>query len=150
MTRILEPGGELVLHLYNQLSTKTIAKVIRMSPRWQPRFNAPFRAVFRSVSPFAPWPLDYDLYNTVSQVRRWFADAGLSTDRVRGAGFGFHKWVFDGFMISAWLERRCPAAWGRYLNASLRLQEFLGRRWPFSGFMEKIVVKGVKRPAAGS
>ena len=41
MTRALAPGGELILHLYNQLSTKTISKTIRMSPRLQPLFNAP-------------------------------------------------------------------------------------------------------------
>lgn len=149
MTRTLVPGGELTLHLYNQLSTKTISKTIRMSPRLQPLFNAPFRAVFRSLSPFAPWPLDYDLYNSVSQIRGWYTEAGLSTDQVRGAGFGFHKWVFSSFMIAAWLERHYPVALERYLNASLLLQEFLGRRWPFNVIMEKFVMKGVKRPATG-
>jgi LSD1 subclass zinc finger protein len=148
MDRVLEPAGELVLHLYNQYTTKSIAKAIRMSPRWQPIFNAPFRALFRSMSPFSPWPLDYDLYNSVPQIRRWFRESGLSVVRVRGAGFGFHKWVFDGFAIAAWLERRFPKVWGHYLDASLHLQEFLGRRWPFNLVMEKFVVKGRKRFAS--
>lgn len=147
MDRVLGPGGELVLHLYNQYTTKTIAKSIRMSARWQPIFNAPFRALFRSMSPFAPWPLDYDLYNSVPQVSQWLRESGLSVVEVRGAGFGFHKWVFDAFAIAAWLERRFPGAWERYLNLSLHLQEFLGRRWPFNRVMEKFVVKGHKRPS---
>jgi LSD1 subclass zinc finger protein len=137
MNRVVEPGGELTLHLYNQYTTKSIAKAIRMSSRWQPIFNAPFRAIFRWMSPFSPWPLDYDLYNTVPQIRRWFRESGLSVIQVRGAGFGFHKWVFDGFAIAPWLERRFPRLWGNYLNASLCVQEILGRRWPFNLVMEK-------------
>jgi len=145
MDRVLQPGGELVLHLYNKYTSKSIAKAIRMSPRWQPVFNAPFRAMSRWISPFGPWPLDYDLYNTVPQISRWYRELGLSVVQVRGAGFGFHKWVFDGFGIAAWLEKRLPKAWGRYLDASLRIQEFLGRRWPFNVVMEKFVIKGLKR-----
>jgi ubiquinone/menaquinone biosynthesis C-methylase UbiE/uncharacterized protein YbaR (Trm112 family) len=146
MARVLRPGGELLLHLYNDLSSKAAIKRIRMSRRWGPILNAPFRALFRSMSPFAPWPLDYDLYNSVPQVSAWLRSCGVEPQALRGAGFGFNKWLLDGLLIAAWLESHRPQLLQRYLAGSLRLEEALGRLRPFNYFMEKFVLKGVKAP----
>ena len=96
MVRVCEPGGAIVLHLYNSLTTKNISKKIRES-RLQPLFNAPFRALFRSLSPFSKWPLAYDHYNSAFEARRWFRNLGVNVEQIRGEGFGFNKWLVDEF-----------------------------------------------------
>lgn len=148
MMRVLETGGQTVIHCYNDLNTKAVAKRIQMSEFWQPLVNAPFRALHRGLSPFGPWGLDYDKYSTVPQIRRWIERYGGSVTRVHGTGFGFNKWLVDGFMIAARLEREHPDVLRRYLDWSFRLEQALGRVVPFSYVMEKFVVKGVK--VAGS
>jgi ubiquinone/menaquinone biosynthesis C-methylase UbiE/uncharacterized protein YbaR (Trm112 family) len=143
MTRVLSGGGELVLHCYNDLSSKAFIKRIRQS-RFSSLLNAPFRAAFRTMSPFAPWPFDYDRYNTVPQVRRWMRRNGLAVSTIRGAGFGFNKWLLADFLIAPWLERHRPGVLKGYLGTSILLERALGRLWPFNYVMEKFVVKGAK------
>ena len=148
MARMVAPGGEVTLHCYNDLSSKAVVKRIRQSRLGPAVLNAPFRLLFRSMSPFAPWELAYDQYNTVPQLRRWLRDAGMRMTKVRGTGFGFNKWLLTGFMVAPWLERHRPELLRRYLAASLRAEEALGRHWPFNYFMEKFVVQGAKVPAS--
>jgi ubiquinone/menaquinone biosynthesis C-methylase UbiE/uncharacterized protein YbaR (Trm112 family) len=144
MSRVLEPGGELTLHCYNRASSKGLVKKLRES-RLGPLLNAPFRAAFRTLSPFGPWPLDYDAYNTAFELRRWMREAGVEPVQVRGTGFSPNKWFLADFLLAPRLERRAPTLFARYLEASLRWEERLGRRRPFSYLMEKFVLRGVKR-----
>lgn len=144
MVRAVRGGGEIVIHCYNDASTKALAKRLRES-RWQRVANAPFRTLFRTLSPFPPWGIEYDRYSTVPQIARWLRESGAQVERVRGSGFGFNKWLVDGFMLAPALEKRAPRVLDAYLAASLRAEERLGRRRPFSYVMEKFVVKAVKR-----
>jgi ubiquinone/menaquinone biosynthesis C-methylase UbiE len=145
MVRVLSSGGRSVIHCYNQLSTKALAKHIRMSPRWQPILNAPFQKLHEGLSPFAPWGLEYDCYNTVTQISRWLDESGVFVEQVRGTGFGFNKWFLDGFLIAPRLERDHPEWLRRYLDLSMKLEDVLGRLSPFNRVMEKFVVGGRKR-----
>ena len=134
-----------MIHVYNDLSTKAVTKRIRMSPRWQPRVNAPFEKLHEGLSPFAPWGLDYDHYNTVREIRGWLEEAGASVETVRGTGFGFNKWFLDGFLIAPRLERDHPSWLEGYLGLSMKVEETLGRMAPFNRVMEKFVVGGRRR-----
>lgn len=144
MLRVLRADGQTVLHLYNHWSSKTLAKAIRMSPRWQPVVNRPFQALHRSLDPFPPWELDYDEYNTVPQVQRWLERHGARVLQVRGAGFGFNKWLLNGFLIVPRLQRDRPDWLRRWFGWSLRAETALGRRAPFNRFMEKFVLRAQK------
>jgi SAM-dependent methyltransferase len=144
MARVLAPGGEITLQCYNDLSSKGLVKRLRQSRLGSAVLNAPFRLLFRTMSPFGPWELEYDQYNTVPQVRRWLRDAGVRVTKVRGTGFGFNKWLLAGFMVAPWLEKHRPEILKRYLAVSLRAEEALGRHSPFSSVMEKFVLQGVK------
>jgi ubiquinone/menaquinone biosynthesis C-methylase UbiE len=146
MSRVTETGAEIVLHLYNHWTTKTVAKTIRMSRRWQPIINKPFQWLHRSLSPFGPWMLEYDCYNSVPQLRRWFTESGAQTVQVRGAGFGFNKWLLDGFLVGAWLEQHHPSWLSAYLRFSLAAEEFFARIWPANIVMEKFVIKAIVKP----
>ncbi|MGH7467398.1 MAG: methyltransferase domain-containing protein [Longimicrobiales bacterium] len=143
MARVLRPSGEMIMHCYNGVSSKGVVKRIRQT-RLAPILNAPFRAIFRSMSPFEPWGIPYDQYNSAWQVKRWLRASGTSVKMVRGASFGFNKWFLSGFMIIPWVERKNPALVKRYLNWSLRTELVLGRLWPFSHLMEKFVIKSRK------
>jgi ubiquinone/menaquinone biosynthesis C-methylase UbiE/uncharacterized protein YbaR (Trm112 family) len=144
IARVLRPGGEVTMHCYNELSSKAVVKHVRQG--WLGRvLNAPFRALFRTLSPFAPWELAYDKYNSVPQVRRWLRRGGVRMTQVLGAGFGFNKWFMGGFLVAPWLERKRPKLLQAYLAASLRAEEAAGRIWPFNYFMEKFVMRGVKQ-----
>ena len=145
MVRVVGVGGEAILHCYNAFSTKGLVKRIRES-RWQRVLNAPFQALFRTLSPFRPWEPEYDAYSTVPQIRRWLRDSGAEVVQVRGSGFGFNKWLLDDFLVAPWLEKHSPRTLERYLAASLRLEDMLGRVAPLSYAMEKFVIRGVKRP----
>ena len=147
MVRVLRPGGEIILHCYNSASSKGAVKRLRQS-RLAPVLNAPFRALFRTLSPFAPWDLQYDQYNTVSQVCRWLRQEGVKVTVVRGTGFGFNKWLLTEFMVAPWLEKHHPAILKRYLDGSLRAEEAIGSLPFFSYVMEKFVLKGRKLAAA--
>jgi ubiquinone/menaquinone biosynthesis C-methylase UbiE/uncharacterized protein YbaR (Trm112 family) len=141
MVRVCDSGGRVVLHLYNSLTTKNIAKTIRGS-RLQPLFNAPFRMLFRTLSPFAKWPLDYDHYNSAFEARRWLKTLGVEVEEIRGEGFGFNKWLVEDFFIAPFLQKRGLLT--RYLAASTRWENrFKGVR-PAKYFMEKFVVRGRK------
>jgi ubiquinone/menaquinone biosynthesis C-methylase UbiE len=143
MVRVLRPAGELTLHCYNDASSKGVVKRIRQS-RLGPILNAPFRALFRTMSPFRPWELEYDQYNTVPQVNRWLRQSGARNIGTLGTGFGFNKWLLAGFLVAKWLEKRHPAVLKRYLAGSLRTEETVGRWWPISIVMEKFVIRAVK------
>ena len=147
MVRVVRSGGELTIHCYNDLSSKGVVKRIRQS-RFAPVLNAPFRALFKSMSPFGPWELEYDQYNTVPQVSRWLRQGGARVTTVRGTGFGFNKWLIDGFMVGPWLEKHHPTILKRYLATCLRAEESVGRYAPFNRIMEKFVVKCVKDGAS--
>ena len=116
-----------------------------MSKTWQPRVNAPFEKLHRSLSPFAPWGLDYDNYSSATQVERWLDQAGADSVKVRGTGFGFNKWFIDNFMLAPWLEAHAPAVLERYLSASMVGGGDDRANRPFNRWMEKFVVKGRKR-----
>lgn len=148
LSRVLRAEGEVTLHCYNDLSSKAVVKRLRQS-RLAPIVNAPFQALSKSLSPFGPWELQYDQYNTVPQVRRWLGSAGVRVTKVLGAGFGFNKWLLSGFMVAPWLERHGPGLLKRYLAVSLSTEGVVGRYWPFNYLMEKFVVRGVKAPANG-
>ena len=143
MVRVVQHGGETVLHCYNELSSKALVKHIRQS-RLAAFLNAPFRAAFRSLAPFSAWGSEYDHYSTVSQIKRWLKERGVKVCKVRGCGFGFNKWLLDEFMIFAWMERRHPQVLDRYFTLSLRAEETIGRMSVLNRFMEKFVMKGVK------
>jgi len=145
IARVLRSEGEVTLHCYNELSSKAVVKRLRQS-RLAPIVNAPFRAISSSLSPFAPWEIEYDQYNTVPQVSRWLRRGDVRVTKVRGTGFGFNKWLLGGFMIATWLERYHPKLLKAYLSASLRSEEAAGRLWPFSWVMEKFVIQGIKAP----
>lgn len=144
MSRVCKPEGEATIHCYNEWNSKSVVKHLRMS-RWAPVANAPFRLLSRSLSPFGPWGIEYDRYNSVPQLRRWLKEAGMRVAMVRGTGFGFNKWFLDDFNISPWLEKRWPSVLKAYLAVSLKLETALGSVWPFSYIMEKFVIRGVKR-----
>jgi ubiquinone/menaquinone biosynthesis C-methylase UbiE/uncharacterized protein YbaR (Trm112 family) len=131
MSRVCKAGGEATIHCYNEWNSKSLTKHLRQS-RWAPVANYPFRLLSKSLSPFSPWGIDYDRYNSVPQLRRWLRGAGMRIAVVRGTGFGFNKWFLDEFMISAWLEKRWPSALRAYLVVSHRLETILGGVWPFS------------------
>jgi ubiquinone/menaquinone biosynthesis C-methylase UbiE/uncharacterized protein YbaR (Trm112 family) len=147
MARVCKVGGHAIIHCYNNLSSKGVMKRIRES-RLAPVLNFPFRAVFRSLSPFARWEIPYDKYSTGMQIRRWLKQCGVRTTEVRGAGFGFHKWLFEGFMLAPVMEARAPKVLKTYLATSLKMQDTIGGVWPFNYLMEKFVIKGIK--TAGS
>ncbi len=150
MARVLRAEGQVTLHCYNDLSSKGLVKRLRQS-RFAPLVNAPFRALSGNrLSPFAAWELEYDQYNTVSQVSRWLRRSGVRIGKVRGTGFGFNKWLLSGFMVAPYLERHRPDLLKRYLAASLRCEEVAGRLWPFSYLMEKFILQGVKAPLDGN
>ncbi|MEO5367856.1 MAG: class I SAM-dependent methyltransferase, partial [Magnetococcus sp. WYHC-3] len=141
MARLVRPGGDLILELYNSLNLKTLYKNLRMSP-WQKVANAPFRLLFRSLSPFPPWGLDYDAYNHWWQVRGWMTAAGLAGFRGRGVGFGFHKYLFQPFFIDAQWRRRHPSSLVRWYAACESLERRIGH-WPlFRHGMEKFTLAG--------
>jgi ubiquinone/menaquinone biosynthesis C-methylase UbiE len=147
ISRVLRTGGEVTLHCYNELSSKAVVKHVRQS--WVGKvLNWPFRALFRTLSPFAPWELAYDKYNSVPQVRRWLRRSGVRVTTVRGAGFGFNKWFMGGFLVAPWLERRRPQLLQRYLATSLRAEEAVAPIWPFNYLMEKFVLRGVKQASS--
>jgi ubiquinone/menaquinone biosynthesis C-methylase UbiE/uncharacterized protein YbaR (Trm112 family) len=143
MVRVLKPQGVAVLHCYNELSSKAFVKHIREG-RLGVILNFPFTKLFRSLSPFRPWPIPYDKYNTLLQVRRWLSGFGAQRRGARGAGFGFNKWLLSGFLISAWMEKRAPRVLAAYFSVSLAAENGLGRVWPLYHVMEKFVVKAVK------
>lgn len=143
MERVAAPGAQITLHLYNHWTTKSFAKAIRMSKRWQPIVNAPFTWLHRSLSPFAPWMLEYDRYNTEPQVSSWLRECGARTVTIRGAGFGFNKWLIDGFLVAAWMEKHRPSWLAAYLRFSLAAEELFAKVWPFNIFMEKFVIRAV-------
>jgi ubiquinone/menaquinone biosynthesis C-methylase UbiE/uncharacterized protein YbaR (Trm112 family) len=145
MARVLGPDGQIVIHCYNEWSTKACIKQIRMNSRWQPVFDAPFKWLGSETRPFAAWEMKLDTYSSVPEVRRWVRDAGLHVAETRGTGFGFNVWLIDAFGLATWVERRHPALLRRYLDLSLWLERILGRISPFKLLMEKFVIRGELR-----
>lgn len=147
MARICRPEGEVVVHVYNNLSSKGLVKWVRES-RLGPVLNFPFRFIRESLSPFGPWPLEYDKYSTAPQLKRWLKQSGLTMTELRGTGFGFNKWFLGEFWIAAWLEKRSPKVLKRYLDYCLYLESHVGQWWLLNQLMEKFVIKGKKGTAA--
>jgi len=145
MARVLGPDGQIVIHCYNEWSTKACIKQIRMNSRWQPVFDAPFKWLGSETRPFAAWEMKLDTYSSVPEVRRWVRDAGLHVAETRGTAFGFNVWLIDAFGLATWVERRHPALLRRYLDLSLWLERILGRISPFKLLMEKFVIRGELR-----
>jgi ubiquinone/menaquinone biosynthesis C-methylase UbiE/uncharacterized protein YbaR (Trm112 family) len=142
--RVVRRDGDVILELYNTLNLKTIYKNIRMS-RYAVYLNAPFRWVFRSMSPFAAWGLEYDKYNNWFQVRRWLAARGMAEVTGRGVGFGYHKYFFQPFYVSAVFAQKAPGLFKRYLDACSAFEKRWGASIPFRWTLEKFVIKTTKR-----
>ncbi|MBF0285083.1 MAG: methyltransferase domain-containing protein [Magnetococcales bacterium] len=149
MARIVRPGGDLLVQVYNAWNLKTLYKAIRMSPL-APIFNAPFRLLFRSMSPFAPWGLDYDRYTGWWRLRSWFWGQGMDRVVGRGAGFGFHKYFWIPFYVDATLRKSHPEWLKNYYAGCLRWEGRWGGVPPFRWLMEKAVLRGTRaaEPAA--
>ena len=143
INRVCAPGGDVVLHLYNNWCTKGFVKKIRES-RWGKALNAPFKLFFKSLRPFSPWPIAYDQYNNAPQVIRWLKRDQMRIRKVYGAGFSFNKWFLGEFWIVAVLQKRAPRFLSGYLKICLVLERNLGRVWPMSIFMEKFLIKAEK------
>jgi ubiquinone/menaquinone biosynthesis C-methylase UbiE/uncharacterized protein YbaR (Trm112 family) len=148
ITRVCRPGGDVILHLYNDWCTKALVKKIRES-RWGETLNIPFKLFFKSLRPFSPWPIAYDKYNNAPQVKRWLRRENMHIVTTRGAGLSFNKWFLNDFWIVAVLEKRAPKFLERYLALCLVLEERLGAYWPLNIFMEKFVIKAGKPDETG-
>ena len=146
MCRVVRRDGDVILELYNTLNPKTLYKNVRMS-RFAVYFNAPFRRVFHSMSPFAPWGLAYDNYNDWFQVRRWLAARGMAEATGRGVGFGYHKYFFQPFYVSAVLAKKAPGVFKRYLDACTAFERRWGSAIPFRWTLEKFAIRTTKRGA---
>ncbi|OSM06859.1 putative methyltransferase [Magnetofaba australis IT-1] len=145
MARVLKPGGEMALELYNFWNLKTTYKAIRQTPWLRRILNAPFRAVFNSMSPFDDWGLDHDLYNGWFQVKGWMRGFGLAQISGRGAGFGYHKYLFQPFFIDAQWLKRAPGSLKRYYQGCFDFE----KRWFHLAWFrwtgEKFVIWGRKQ-----
>jgi ubiquinone/menaquinone biosynthesis C-methylase UbiE/uncharacterized protein YbaR (Trm112 family) len=144
MCRVVRRNGDVILELYNALNPKALYKAIRMSP-YAKYFNAPFRWIFHSMAPFAPWGLDYDKYNHWWQVRRWLAAQGMTRVKGRGVGFGYHKYFFHPFYVSAIFAKKSPRLLKRYLDVCSGFERRWGASIPFRWVLEKFVIKATKR-----
>ncbi|MBF0625667.1 MAG: methyltransferase domain-containing protein [Magnetococcales bacterium] len=146
MARIIRPGGNLLIQVYNFWNLKTLYKALRQSPVRRV-LNAPFRLLFRSMSPFDAWGLDYDHYNSWWQLKTWMARAGMTRLTGRGAGFGFHKYFLQPFYVDAILAKQAPGLLQRYYQGCLALERRIGH-WPVvRHLLEKVVLKGTALPA---
>ncbi|NIR46495.1 MAG: hypothetical protein GWN83_21260, partial [Gemmatimonadetes bacterium] len=102
-----------------------------MSPTLAKICDAPFRLVFRSMSPFAPWPLNYDRYNDWFQVKRWMRKASYGNFSGRGAGFGYHKYFVQPFYIHALMRRFTPGLMKPYFATCFAVERMIGSWIPF-------------------
>jgi uncharacterized protein YbaR (Trm112 family) len=146
MCRVVRRNGDVILELYNTLNPKTLYKNIRMS-RYAKYLDAPFRWVFRSMSPFAPWGIEYDKYNDWFQVRRWLAARGMAGVTGRGTGFGYHKYLWHPFFVSPVLARMAPRLLTRYLETCVAFEQRWGASIPFRWILEKFAIKATKQGA---
>jgi SAM-dependent methyltransferase len=144
MARVLRPGGDMILELYNSWNLKTIYKQIRMSPRLRRLFNAPFRAIFRSMSPFSDWGLSYDNYNSWFEVKTWMLHAHLGAFRGRGVGFGHHKYLLAPFYIHGAMKKHAPGLLAKYYDWCFAFEKRFGALIPLRYGMEKFSIAGTK------
>jgi uncharacterized protein YbaR (Trm112 family) len=146
LCRVTRDHGDLILEFYNTWNPKTIWKQIRMS-KLRLLFNAPFKLFFRSLLPFSEWGLTYDNYNHWFEVKRWFKRGQMYGLRGRGVGFGFHKYLFDAFLVNAILEKHTPGLLRRYYAAAFGVEKLFGAAIPLRYIMEKVVMKTTKNAA---
>jgi ubiquinone/menaquinone biosynthesis C-methylase UbiE/uncharacterized protein YbaR (Trm112 family) len=149
LCRVLEPGGEIAIEVYNKWNLKTIYKNIRMSKTAR-ILNKPFTFAFRSLSPFQDWGIPYDRYNSWPELLRWLRAAGVDRIRGRGVGFGYHKYFFEPFLINAALEKKAPRFLNTYYRACSHVEKAIGSWVPFVYLMEKFVIAATKPATAPS
>ncbi|MBF0609811.1 MAG: methyltransferase domain-containing protein, partial [Magnetococcales bacterium] len=143
MARVTRKGGDVLIQVYNVWNLKTFYKLLRQSPL-QPLLNAPFRLLFRSMSPFAPWELDYDRYTRWSTLANWMEEASLIPGAGRGAGFGFHKYFLVPFYLDALWKNRAPQGRATYYRHALAVEKRLAALFPFRYLLEKFTLRGEK------
>jgi uncharacterized protein YbaR (Trm112 family)/2-polyprenyl-3-methyl-5-hydroxy-6-metoxy-1,4-benzoquinol methylase len=143
MCRATRVSGDVILEVYNTWNPKTLYKAIRMS-RLAPVLNAPFQWIHPKWSPFAPWGMAYDRYNSWAELSRWLRGCGMRVVDARGVGFGFNKYLVGPFLIHALVRRISPALLRAYYDLCLRLEPIVGRLVPLKYVMEKLVVKATK------
>ena len=142
--RILRAEGDVILEVYNTWNPKTLYKEIRMRP-WLGRIlNAPFHLVRASWSPFGPWGLDYDRYNSWFELAGWLRASGMRVSDGRGVGFGYPKYLLQPLGLEKLLAKFLPRLLKWHYDLCLRIEPLVGRFIPFKYVMEKIVIRATK------
>jgi hypothetical protein len=143
MCRTARSSGDIIVEVYNTWNLKTIYKAIRMS-QLGPILNKPFQWITPRWSPFGPWGLDYDRYNSWRELSRWLRASGTRVIEARGVGFGFNKYFFLPFLGDALVKRISPRMLQGYYDLCLKIEPVIGKLFPFRFLMEKLVVKATK------
>lgn len=143
MSRVARGLGDVIIEVYNRWNLKTLYKVIRMS-RLGRILDLPFGLIRKGWSPFGPWGMDYDCYNSWWELSRWLRASGMRITGGSGLGFGYHKYLLHPFYLHALALRIAPRLLQRHYELCFALEKLIGPWVPFRYGMEKIVIRATK------
>ncbi len=143
MIRVCKPGGKVLMVTYNTWSLLNLYKQIRM--RWIGRvLNFPIGWLLKQRSFFGPWGFEYDNYCSAPEVKRMMRTNGADVAAVWGTSTGM-PWFLQSFFIGKILDKTLPFLLAGWLKLCLALDRTYARVFPFSYFMDLILVAGIKK-----
>lgn len=143
LTRIILPQGHILLLFYNALTLHCLYKNICSKGMMINIYNK-LPKLLQKAWLFQPWPLEYDNYSTLFEVKNILKKNAVQVRRIRGVTLGF-TWIFMYLLPFKLLRRKAPKVVSAYLKICERLERVARNKFPFYLIMDKVFVHATKK-----
>ena len=143
LTRITSPQGHILLLFYNALTPHCLYKNICNRGIMISIYNK-LPKLLQKAWLFRPWPLEYDNYSTLFEVKNILRKNTVQVRRIRGVTLGF-TWIFMYLPPFKLFRRKTPKVVSVYLKICEKLERVIRDKFPFYLIMDKVLVHATKK-----